>query len=135
MLGASSVLHAQGAGPSIWDGVYTSDQADRGKAVYSSACARCHADTLDGNDEVPPVKGSHFMTNWDGQSVGDLVQRIRNTMPLDDPGSLGGASTADLVAYLIQQNGAPAGKTELPTDTSVQSTIRITASAPAGATP
>ncbi len=130
MLGASSVLHAQNAAQSIWDGVYTSDQADRGKAVYASQCARCHADTLDGADEVPPVKGSHFMTNWDGQTVADLVQRIRNTMPLDNPSSLSGASTTDLVAYLIQQNGAPAGKTELPNDDGEQSLVHILATPP-----
>ncbi|HVY34485.1 MAG TPA: cytochrome c, partial [Caulobacteraceae bacterium] len=133
MLGASSVLHAQDAPQSIWSGVYTAAQADRGKAVYSAACSRCHAETLDGNDEVPPVKGSHFMTNWDAQSVADLVQRIRNTMPLDDPGSLSGASTTDLVAYLLQQNGAPAGSNELPSDSGVQSLIHITAQAPPGA--
>ena len=135
MLGASSVLHAQTASQSIWDGVYTSAQADRGKAIYSNACARCHGETLDGADEVPPVKGAHFMTNWDGQTVADLVQRIRNTMPLDDPGSLSGASTTDLVAYLLQQNGAPAGGTELPNDTGVQTGVHITATAPASAAP
>ena len=134
-LGASSVLHAQSASQSIWDGVYTSAQADRGKTVYANACSRCHAETLDGADEVPPVKGSHFMTNWDGQSVADLVQRIRNTMPLDDPGSLSGASTTDLVAYLLQQNGAPTGSTELTNDAGVQTGIHITASAPAVDTP
>lgn len=135
MLGISSALYAQSASQSVWDGVYTSAQADRGKAVYSNACSRCHAETLDGNDEVPPVKGSHFMTNWDGQTVADLVQRIRNTMPLDDPGSLSGASTTDLVAYLLQQNGAPAGSTELTSDSGVQSIIHITAQAPAATAP
>ncbi len=135
MLGGSSALHAQSASQSIWDGVYTSAQADRGKTVYSNACSRCHAETLDGADEVPPVKGPHFMTNWDGQTIADLVQRIRNTMPLDDPGSLSGASTTDLVAYLLQQNGAPAGAAELTNDAGVQTGIHITASAPAGAAP
>lgn len=134
-LSASSALHAQSASQSIWDGVYTSAQADRGKTVYANACSRCHGETLDGADEVPPVKGPHFMTNWDGQSIADLVQRIRNTMPLDDPGSLSGASTTDLVAYLLQQNGAPTGSAELPNDPGVQGGVHITASAPAAATP
>src|ERR1019366_4258097 len=112
---------------------YTPAQADRGKDVYASQCARCHADTLDGNDEAPPVKGAHFMTNWDGQTLADLFQRIRNTMPLDTPGSLSGASTTDLVAYLLQQNGAPAGAADLTSDSSAQSVIRITAVPPARA--
>lgn len=131
MLGVSSAPHAQSTSQSIWDGVYTSAQADRGKTVYSNACSRCHAETLDGADEVPPVKGPHFMTNWDGQTIADLVQRIRNTMPLDDPGSLSGASTTDLVAYLLQQNGAPPGNSELSSDPAVQAGVRITAFAPA----
>jgi hypothetical protein len=70
------------------------------------------------------------MTNWDGQTLADLVQRIRNTMPLDNPGSLSGASTTDLVAYLLQQNGAPAGADDLTGDTGAQSVIRITAAPP-----
>jgi hypothetical protein len=46
-------------------------------------------------------------------------------MPLDNPGTLSGASTTDVVAYLMQQNGAPAGSAELPNDPSMQSSIRI----------
>ena len=132
--GISTSLYAQAAPQfTVWTGVYAAAQADRGKTVYANACSRCHGETLDGADEVPPVKGPHFMTNWDGQSIADLVQRIRNTMPLDDPGSLSGASTTDLVAYLLQQNGAPTGSAELANDPGVQGGIHITATAPAAA--
>jgi S-disulfanyl-L-cysteine oxidoreductase SoxD len=136
MLGACTVLHAQGtAQRSIWDGIYTLAQADRGKAVYANHCAKCHGDDLEGHDEVPELGGAHFMADWEDQSVADLVQRIRSTMPLDNPGTLSGVRTTDVVAYLMQQNGAPAGSAELPNDSSMQSIIRINQQRPQKSTP
>ena len=64
---------AQGAMRSVWDGVYTSAQADKGKALFGDNCAKCHGGTLDGNDEIPALKGSHFMADWETQSVTDLI--------------------------------------------------------------
>jgi cytochrome c len=134
ILGACAVLHAQGAPQrSIWNGIYTAAQADRGKAVYANHCAKCHGDDLEGHDEVPELGGAHFMADWEDQSIADLVQRIRSTMPLDNPGTLSGASTTDVVTYLMQQNGAPAGSTELPNDSSMQSIIRINQQPPKSA--
>jgi len=126
MLSICTMLHAQSPPQrSIWDGIYNRSQADRGKAVYANHCAKCHGDDLEGHDEVPQLGGAHFMADWEDQSIADLVQRIRGTMPLDNPGTLSGASTTDVVAYLMQQNGAPAGSAELPNDPSMQSSIRI----------
>jgi mono/diheme cytochrome c family protein len=134
MLGACTVLHAQGSGQrSIWDGIYTLAQADRGKAVYANHCGKCHGDDLEGHDEVPELGGAHFMADWEDQSIADLVQRIRGTMPLDNPGTLSGVSATDVVAYLMQQNGAPAGSAELPNDSSMQSIIRINQQPPRSA--
>ncbi len=126
VLGAASALRAQSAPQrSVWGGIYTAVQADRGKTVYDGHCSRCHGDDLGGKDEVPQLSGAHFMADWQGQSVADLVQRIRTTMPLDNPGTLSGLSATDIVAFLMQQNGAPAGSAELPNDSSMQSIIRI----------
>jgi mono/diheme cytochrome c family protein len=130
VLGASSMLHAQGAMRSIWDGVYNSAQADRGKVAYSNSCAKCHGGTLDGNDEIPALKGSHFMADWETQSVADLVGRTHMTMPLDNPGSISIATATDMVAYLLQQNQMPAGSTELPADPGMAGQIRIDAEKP-----
>jgi quinoprotein glucose dehydrogenase len=124
--GVVSVLRAQNAPQrSVWSGIYSAAQADRGKTVYDSRCSKCHGDDLGGKDEVPQLSGAHFMADWQGQSVADLVQRIRTTMPLDNPGTLSGVSATDVVAFLMQQNGAPAGSAELPNDSSMQSIIRI----------
>jgi cytochrome c len=129
--GISTSLYAQAVPQfTVWTGVYAAAQADRGKAVYAEHCARCHSEGLEGKDEIPPLKGYRFMSNWDTQSVSDLVQRIRSTMPLDNPGSLSAASTSELVAYLLQQNEAPAGQAELSSDTLTQAGILITAQKP-----
>jgi cytochrome c len=129
--GVSTSLYAQSAPKfTVWTGVYTAAQADRGKAVYAEHCARCHNEGLEGKDEIPPLKGSHFLSNWDAQQVSDLTQRVRGTMPLDNPGSLSAASTTDLVAYLLQQNDIPAGAAELSSDPFTQAGIQIAAQKP-----
>ena len=117
MLGTSG-LAAQPALRSAWSGAYTSAQADRGKSAFENSCAKCHGGTLDGNDEIPALKGAHFMADWETQSTADLVMRIHTTMPMDSPGALSTQTATDVVAYLLQQNGMPAGSAEL-NDTTV----------------
>jgi mono/diheme cytochrome c family protein len=133
-LGSSAILWAQQASMrSVWDGVYTTAQADRGKAAFEQNCAKCHGGQLQGMDEIPPLSGGHFMADWETQSVADLVQRIHNTMPMDNPGALSTASSTDVVAYLLSQNHIPAGNAEIPVDASMQSQIRIDPNKPGAA--
>lgn len=128
---ASTSLYAHGVSKSpIWDGIDTSVQAERGQPVYAEHCARCRSKALEGKDEIPPLKGHPFMSDWDVQSVSDLVRRIRSTMPLDDPGSLSAAWPTDLVAYLLPQIDAPVGKPELPGNPFAQAAVQITAVRP-----
>jgi mono/diheme cytochrome c family protein len=122
--------YAQGPTKSIWDGVYTADQADKGKALFQENCSKCHGVTLDGNDEIPALKGSHFMADWESQTVTDLINRVHTTMPMDDPGKLSTPSATLVVAFLLQQNGMPAGSAELTEGTAA--TARIDAVKPAG---
>src|ERR1700689_3185705 len=126
IMASPALLQAQEAGMrSVWTGVYSPAQADRGKILFGQNFAKCHGETLSGMDEIPPLSGSHFMADWETQSVADLVQRIHNTMPMDNPGALSTASSTDVVAYLLSQNHIPAGASELPADASMQSEIRI----------
>src|SRR5471032_1508459 len=121
-ISSTALLQAQQAAMrSVWEGVYTQAQADRGKVLFGANCAKCHGETLAGMDEIPPLSGSHFMADWETQSVADLVQRIHNTMPLDNPGALSNTSSTDVVSYLLSQNQIPAGTAELPNDASIQS--------------
>jgi len=121
---------SDGASRSVWDGVYTEEQADRGHSVYHSQCETCHGETLSGGDEVPPLAGGQFLANWNGLTMGDLFERVRKTMPLNNPGKLTAQQNADVLAYLLDFNMFPAGKTELPPAGEALKQIRIEAMKP-----
>src|SRR5579872_5948537 len=112
----NNTVHAQPPTKSVWDGVYTQDQADRGKALYSQECASCHGPELSGGEMAPPLAGGEFMAGWDGLTVGDLFERIRISMPQNAPGSLSGQQNADILAFVLQANKFPSGQTELAKD-------------------
>ncbi|MDB5702181.1 MAG: cytochrome c [Sphingomonadales bacterium] len=120
-----AIAFAQAAGSAASSGAYTDAQAARGKAQYSAHCASCHGEDLAGADVAPPLSGGTFGGNWKGQTAGALATRIRTTMPLDNPGSLGTAAVADVSAYILSKNGYPAGKTELPHEASLLQSIKI----------
>ena len=97
----------------VLDGVYTQAQATKGEADYSQNCAACHGSTLGGNGEAPALVGAQFISDWAGLTVGDLFDRIRTTMPQDDPGALKRDTYAEILAYLLKANGYPAGQRPL----------------------
>lgn len=107
------------------DGIYTAAQADRGNAAYQQSCAVCHGGVLQGEEENPPLSGKHFDTRWGGKPVSALYGFINSQMPLGAAGSLGTATEADIVAYILQVNKFPAGQAELPPDSNIQGTITI----------
>src|SRR5271167_2233461 len=100
---------------SVRDGVYTQEQANRGKAVYAEQCASCHAPGLGGGDETPALVGDAFLANWRTRSVDELFERIRVSMPADKPGSLSREKNSDILAYIFAANKFPAGSAELST--------------------
>jgi cytochrome c len=120
-------LSAQAAAPAktVWDAVYNEDQAARGQAKYMQVCSACHQADLSGSDQAPSLVGGDFLDRWDSQTVGDLADRIRLTMPLDDVGSLNLQLSADLTAYLLQANRFPAGPGELKADRSEMKSVTI----------
>jgi cytochrome c len=129
-LAASGVAFAQGAPRSVWSGVFTAEQAERGKAAYEERCAKCHGPTLAGAEMAPALSGASFLDNWNGIMVGDLVERIRTTMPADNPGSVSRRMATDIVTYILSVNQVPAGAAELPGDAQIQALFRIDASKP-----
>jgi len=96
--------------------LYSAVQADHGKDVYRRNCSQCHMENLGGNALIPPVAGDSFLQNWASRSVGDLYEKIRTTMPKGAPDSLEAEGYLDVVAYLLQANGYPAGATDLSND-------------------
>lgn len=120
-----------GASRSVWDGVYSDEQAKRGQSAYLDECARCHSDTLLGaGDAGPPLVGEVFISKWNGQSVGDLFELVRTTMPQDSAGRLTRQQTSDILACVLQGNGFPPGQRALDTDLAALNMIKIQAKAP-----
>ena len=108
----------------VWDGIYTEEQATRGEALYGEHCVRCHGATLQGNGEgANPLTGAVFKSTWNGVSMGALFDRVRLSMPQDKPGTLTRQQVADLLAFILRANKFPAGKDELARQTDLLNAI------------
>jgi mono/diheme cytochrome c family protein len=112
------------------DGVYTAAQAARGETVYGQKCTSCHAADLAGDGQAAPLVGKEFQAGWSDQSLNDLFERIRATMPADAPGSLQPAEVTDLIAFILSKNDMKAGDSELPADPPALKTIKFAAPKP-----
>ena len=112
---------------SVWDGVYTKGQAQRGQATYRENCVKCHGDNLGGGEGGPPLVGEEFLGSWNGKSAGDLFAIMRKTMPSEDPGSLSTREYSDIIAFILSTNQFPAGSKELERDVASLNEIRIEA--------
>ena len=110
---------------SVWDGVYSPEQAARGKTAFLAQCARCHGETLLGGEDTRPLVDEDFLGRWNGRSVGVLVEITRVTMPSDGPGRLSRRQTTDLIAYLLSENGFPAGESDLKSNLALLNQIQI----------
>lgn len=132
---ASSFLAVRAQEPaesrSVWDGVYTEEQAKRGEELYKKDCAACHGATLNGGESAPALTGGAFQSNWNGLTLGDLFDRIRKTMPQAKPGSLTRQQDSDVLAFMLSANKFPAGKTELYRQSEMLKEIRFETKKPA----
>lgn len=116
---------------SVWDGVYTQAQADRGRVRYEGVCAGCHGDDLEGDVvEHPELAGGNFRDKWNGLNLGELFQRIHRDMPMNKAGSLSRSAAVDLVAFILSANRFPEGAQELAPDTKLLTQIRIDSQKP-----
>jgi len=93
--------------------VYTAAQAAAGKTSYNSTCAVCHGNTMVNGTFGPPLAGEYFRNKWSGRTVRTFYDRSK-TMPPSAPGSLKDATYTNIVAYILQVNGAKAGSAKLP---------------------
>jgi len=125
-LGLLCAVGAQGT-RSVWDGVYTDAQANRGAALFDKECAQCHGPSGEGGGMAPALVGNEFSANYDGKTVGDLFDRNRTTMPVGKEGQLGGAQNADITAFMLQVNKFPSGVTELPSQSMLLRQIKYVA--------
>lgn len=104
---------------SQWDGIYTVEQAARGESLFADKCSSCHGPDMNGGEMAPGLVGSSFTSNWNDLTLGDLFDRIRVSMPQNDPGSLSRQENADILAFILRKGSYPAGEAELPTRTEV----------------
>jgi len=127
-LATAGVLRAQApTGKTTNDGVFTDAQVKRGGDVYQQQCAACHDAQLTGSGTAPALAGTDFSANWKDETVGALFERIRATMPADNPGSLTRPQVSELVAFILNFNKYPVGQTDLGTDFEALKAIKITA--------
>jgi mono/diheme cytochrome c family protein len=120
----AAALSFQAKPRTVWDGVYTAAQSDRGRAAYRTSCASCHGESLQG--DLAPALSGPFWSIWEDRTVAELMKMIRTTMPADGPESLKPEEYAAIVAYLFNVNKFPAGDAELPTDATALEAIKIT---------
>ena len=113
-----------GAAKTVWDGVFTEEQAKRGELAYKDNCSSCHGGDLGGDGFAPALAGADFSGNWNDLSVGDLYERVRISMPPTGPNTVTNAQKADILAHIFTVNKYPAGTTELEPKTEVLKTTK-----------
>jgi cytochrome c len=123
-------LHAEPS-RSVWDGVYTLEQAGRGEAIYARECVSCHGPKLNDGAETP-LADEAFRTEWTGFTANDLFERISKTMPDSDPGYLSKQEYVDVLAHIFHANQYPAGNSELDGSADALKQIRIEPASPKG---
>ncbi len=110
---------AQTPAPEITTAAFTANQAALGKAVYAKSCACCHGVEMGGSEFASGLKGPIFNQNWGGKTAAALFNYIATKMPPANPGELGAEANAQVIAYILQQNGArPSITVELPSNAS-----------------
>jgi cytochrome c5 len=119
---------------SVWDGVYTDQQASRGERDYGRSCAKCHGLSLEGDaaSEVPALNADVFMRRWSGRTARGLFDVLARSMPADAPGTLSPQRTTELMAYLLRANNVPSGEQPLPLEPDGLAAIAIERAAGTG---
>jgi mono/diheme cytochrome c family protein len=119
--GTVSLAEMSAGRTSVWSGVYSKAQAERGEKAYRGSCASCHGPKLNGAGEpdMPPspaVARDGFLRKWSGKSVAELSEYLQKSMPPDRPGQLSAQESADVIAHMFAVSNIPAGNNELQPD-------------------
>jgi mono/diheme cytochrome c family protein len=125
ILGLVGAAYALQTTRSVRDGVYTQAQMKRGEATFQENCAVCHGQDLNGGEVAPALFGGNFMSNWNGLTVGDLSERIRQSMPPDNPDRMNQQQRVDIISLILSANGFPEGQKELDTRVEFLKQIKI----------
>ena len=125
------VLSQQRVEKTTLDGVYTSAQATRGQDLYGTYCSSCHREDLSGGgsfgmEEAPALQRDRFM---EGRDLYSVFASMKANMPADNPSTLADQAYLDILTYVLQQNGYPAGTDELVVNADTLKSIRIVSDA------
>ena len=113
----------------VWDGVYTEEQAKRGQESYKQVCGHCHRDNLTGGGSeagAPALAGPIFTVRWRDQPLSDMFVTIGTTMPKNKPDSVMPGVIIDIVSFILKANDMPPGQHELPASLDVLKGILVT---------
>jgi mono/diheme cytochrome c family protein len=107
--------------------LFTADQAGAGAAIYTQTCAACHGGQMEGVS-APALKGPSFAEAANAQSLTaqSLLDTMAASMPESDPGSLKPEEYAAVAAYILQQNGYPAGMAPLASGAAGMKDTKVT---------
>lgn len=123
--GAGAMCGSKDAKP---PSLFTSAQADAGKTKYADNCEQCHGPSLEGR-AGPALKGKHFANPAANFHVGDIFTIVSQNMPATQPASLPQDDYVDIMAFLLRENGYPAGSTKLTFDDAKKSTVPLVSNA------
>jgi cytochrome c len=130
--GTTILAEPAGGKVSIWSGVYTQPQSERGAKLYSGACSQCHGRLLNGaaQPDQPPspaIARAGFLRKWEGKTVGELFTFVREKMPTDNPGTLTDQQAIDAIAHMFAVSKIVTGDKELPPDANALADVVIEA--------
>jgi alcohol dehydrogenase (cytochrome c) len=99
---------------------FTVGQASAGEAAYKANCSSCHLESLAGQAAAPPLAGAAFVNRWGGRTVRELASFTRSSMPPGRAAELSDEQLVNIVAFILQANGARAGNQPLTANLETQ---------------
>jgi mono/diheme cytochrome c family protein len=112
-----SPRHSEAQARSTMAGVYTPEQATKGREVFTSNCLGCHT--------TASHQGTAFQLKWFGRPLYDLFDYVSQAMPKAAPGTLTEDEYVWVTAYILKLNGMPAGRTELNAEPAWLKSVRV----------
>jgi mono/diheme cytochrome c family protein len=127
LLVAATLASGQSYQPfkTIWSGGYAKDEAARGKEQATQLCSRCHGADLKGG-AAPALTGPAFFDRWNNLMLLDAVAYIQSAMPREHEFFVSADAAREILAFIFQESGVPAGSQPMPKDVKAQASILIT---------
>ena len=124
LLCLAALLMQRGEAAGALPALYTAAQAKAGQAVFEQKCATCHGRHLEGL-AGPALKGPLFASVKAGYKVRDIFLFLSVNMPAYAPGSLSMSQYVQIMSFILQQNGYPAGTAALTQRLASTSTVPL----------